>query len=380
MGPDKIEQNLQKQFTRRFTQIFSFTITIVAVVVALHYYFFLTKSNAPAYPLILHIIFNLLYWWTWIAFLPVIFKLTTSIQILNRVNYWLIYFLAVPTFLCIIHQLAGAVLTVLVYHNDSFMRVLSFRILRNQWAWVDIAIYFILTVITQILLSTQDLKSSEKRVAILEKQFAVSQLNVLQSQLHPHFLFNTLNTLSTLLLKSAKADSIRMIDLLEKFLQATFLSRNEQMIPLSEEIIFIKNYLEIEKIRLGERLQVSLSLSQDSLSAYVPNLVLQPIVENALRHAISKRPDSGNLEIVSYIKNEYLHLHVIDDGPGMDLSNRNKAQKGVGIQITKERLRQLFGDRYTFSAVNNQYKGVNVEIAFQHVTANDIERYTADEK
>jgi LytS/YehU family sensor histidine kinase len=314
------------------------------------------------------------------AFLPVIFKLTASVNSYNRVNYWLVFFIATPLTICLFHQMVGTVFSVLIYRHASFMRVLSFRILRNQWAWVDIAIYFILVIIVQTLLSTQDLKSTEKKVAVLQKQFAMSQLNVLQSQLHPHFLFNTLNTLSTLLLKSSRADSIHMIDLLEKFLQATFSSKNEQIIPLSEEIVFIKNYLEIEKIRLGERLQVSFNLSPESLSAYVPNLVLQPIVENALRHAISKRPDSGKLEIVSYLKDEQLHLHVIDDGPGLDLSSLNKERRGVGIKITKERLNQLFGEGYTFSAVNNQNKGVDVELAFQYVTAQDMRRYMNDEK
>ena len=314
------------------------------------------------------------------VFLPVIFKLTSSVNSYNRVNYWLIFFIATPLTICLLHQLTGTVLSVLIYRHDSFMRILSFRILRNQWAWVDIAIYFVLVVITQTLLSTQNLKSAEKRVAVLQQQFAISQLNVLQSQLQPHFLFNTLNTLSTLLLKSAKTDSLHMLDLLEEFLQATFSSKNEQIIPLSEEIVFIKNYLEIEKIRLGERLQVSFNLSPESLSAYVPNLVLQPIVENALRHAISKRPDSGKLEISSYLKDGHLHLHVIDDGPGMNIADQTKDGKGVGIKITKERLKQIFGEGYTFSAVNNQSKGVDVGLAFPYVTAQDIERYMNDEK
>jgi len=370
----------RNKFASHFAKIFFIILTGTAFIVALHYYYFLNKSNARIFPLLHHLIFNLLYWWSWMAFLPVIFKLTASVNSYNRVNYWLVFFIATPLTICLFHQMVGTVFSVLIYRHASFMRVLSFRILRNQWAWVDIAIYFILVIIVQTLLSTQDLKSTEKKVAVLQKQFAMSQLNVLQSQLHPHFLFNTLNTLSTLLLKSSRADSIHMIDLLEKFLQATFSSKNEQIIPLSEEIVFIKNYLEIEKIRLGERLQVSFNLSPESLSAYVPNLVLQPIVENALRHAISKRPDSGKLEIVSYLKDEQLHLHVIDDGPGLDLSSLNKERRGVGIKITKERLNQLFGEGYTFSAVNNQNKGVDVELAFQYVTAQDMRRYMNDEK
>lgn len=380
MSENYTGNNQQAIFAFNFAKKFFMILTAAAIVVALHYYFFLTKSNSRVFPLPSHLLFNLLYWWSWAAFLPVIFKLSASLNSYNRVNYWLIFYIATPLSICILHQLAGTILSYLIYRHDSFMRVLSFRILRNQWAWVDIAIYFVLVIITQTLLSTRDLKSAEKRVAVLQKQFAISRLNVLQSQLHPHFLFNTLNTLSTLLLKTAKSDSIRMIDLLEKFLQATFSSKNEQVIPLSEEIVFIKNYLEIEKIRLGERLQVTFNLSPDSLSSYVPNLVLQPIVENALRHAISKRPDSGKLEISSYIKEGRLHLHVIDDGPGMDLSPQNKGRKGVGMKITTDRLQQLFGDGYTFSVVNNQDKGVNVELAFRHVTDQDIMRYMVNEE
>ncbi len=374
------EINPKNLFALNFAKMFFIILTGTAIIVALHYYYFLGKSNARVYPLLYHLIFNLLYWWSWAAFLPVIFTLTASVNSYKRFNYWLLVFVAAPLTICLIHQFVGSVLSVLIYQHASFMRVLSFRVLRNQWAWVDIAIYFALVIITQTLLSTRDLKSTEKRVAVLQKQFAFSQLNVLQSQLHPHFLFNTLNTLSTLLLKSAKTDSIHMIDLLESFLQATFSSKNEQIIPLSEEIVFIKNYLEIEKIRLGERLRISFNLSPESLSAYVPNLVLQPIVENALRHAVAKRPDSGELEISSYIKDGRLHLHVIDDGPGIHDSTQVKDRKGVGIQITKDRLKQLFGEGYTFSAVNNPDKGVNVELAFQFVTAHDVEEFMNHER
>ncbi len=370
----------QRNFELDFAKKFFIVLTAGAIVIAMHYYFFLGKNNVRAYPLSYHLVFNLLYWWSWMVFLPAIFKLTVSANSYSRLNYWLIFYIATPLFISLIHQFIGTVFSYIIYRHNAFMRILSFRVLRNQWAWVDIAIYFVIEVIIQTLLSTRNLKSVEKKVAVLQKQFAISRLNVLQSQLHPHFLFNTLNTLSTLLLKSAQADCVHMIDLLEKFLKATFSSKNEQIIPLSEEIVFIKNYLEIEKIRLGERLKISFNIAPESLTAYVPNLVLQPIVENALRHAISKRPDSGKLEISSYLEDGLLHLHVIDDGPGIDLSAPNTGRKGVGIQITKDRLKQLFGEAFTFSAVNNPDKGLHVELAFKYVTSQDYERYIANEK
>ena len=186
-------------------------------------------------------------------------------------------------------------------------------------------------------------------------------------QLHPHFLFNTLNSISALLHHDPELAD-RMIARLGDFLRLTLENSGAQEVTLQKELEFLKCYLEIERVRFQDRLTVSYDVAPETLDAMVPNLVWQPIVENAIRHAIAPRSGRGHIEMRAQRTGETLQLQVKDDGPGLP-SNQNSngsSSKGVGLANTRERLRQLYGNNHRFELVNGSDRGlvVTLEIPF----------------
>lgn len=174
-----------------------------------------------------------------------------------------------------------------------------------------------------------------------------AQLRALRYQLNPHFLFNTLNAISTLVAQQENAAANRMIARLSEFLRLTLESSNAQEVPLAAELDFVKRYLEIEQVRLGERLNVRYNIAPETLAVPVPNLILQPLVENAIRHSIAPRESGGRLEIEARCTGNLLHLEVRDDGLSLadDLS---ALSQGVGLSNTRARLEQLYGAAHRF--------------------------------
>jgi two-component system, LytTR family, sensor kinase len=189
----------------------------------------------------------------------------------------------------------------------------------------------------------------------------------LKMQLHPHFLFNTLNSISALLHQDpGLAD--RMIARLGDFLRLTLDNSGSQEVTLQRELEFLKCYLEIERVRFQDRLTVSYDVAPETLDAMVPNLVWQPIVENAIRHAIAPRAGSGRIEVRAQRIGSKLQLQVKDDGPGLSSKQGSNGSKGVGLANTRERLRQLYGDEQRFELGSGSDRGlvVTLEIPFNH--------------
>jgi two-component system LytT family sensor kinase len=179
------------------------------------------------------------------------------------------------------------------------------------------------------------------RSAELEKQLAQAQLQALKMQLQPHFLFNTLNSLSSLALEDPR-QTVHMIARLGDFLRLTVDSNGTQIVSLEKEIEFLKNYLEIEQIRFRDRLKPTFEIDSEALRAEVPNLILQPAVENAIKHGISKSMDAGRIRVGAKKASGRLVMEVENDGP----KQNGTAGNGVGIANTRERLSQIYGDDY----------------------------------
>jgi hypothetical protein len=184
-----------------------------------------------------------------------------------------------------------------------------------------------------------------------------ARLQALRYQLNPHFLFNTLNAISTLVVDRRNADAGRMIARLSDFLRLTLDRPDVEEVPLSDEIEYVRRYLEIEQVRFGDRLAVTIDVAADAWNARVPALVLQPLVENAIRHAVAPSENGGRVTIEARTVGERLHLVVADDGPGL---NGNGPVTGIGLANTRERLEQLYGDAHRFALVNGN--GLRAEI------------------
>ncbi|MFN2567209.1 MAG: sensor histidine kinase [Gemmatimonadaceae bacterium] len=184
-----------------------------------------------------------------------------------------------------------------------------------------------------------------------------ARLQALRYQLNPHFLFNTLNAISTLVVDKRNAEAGRMIARLSDFLRMTLDRPDVEEVPLADEVDFVRRYLEIEQVRFGDRLSVRIDVDDGAWSARVPALVLQPLVENAVRHAVAPREEGGRIAIEARAAEGRLRLAVSDDGPGL---NGNGNDKGIGLANTRERLKQLYGSAHRFELVNG--RGVRVEI------------------
>jgi LytS/YehU family sensor histidine kinase len=187
-------------------------------------------------------------------------------------------------------------------------------------------------------------------------------------QLNPHFLFNTLNAVSSLMLKDVVAAN-KMISRLGELLRLTLDKSDQPEVPLRQEVEFLRRYLEIEQIRFGARLQLKMEVDPSTLDAAVPNLILQPLVENAIRHAIEPQEAAGEIELRSIRDNGRLVLQVSDNGPGLTPENAKPAERcddtreRIGLNNTRERLRKLYGGNQQFDLTGNTMGGVTARVS-----------------
>ena len=215
-------------------------------------------------------------------------------------------------------------------------------------------------------------REGELKASQLQAQLAQAQLQALKMQLHPHFLFNTLHSISALLYKDTGAAD-KMIARLGDFLRLTLENSGTQEVTLRQELEFLKCYLAIERIRFNDRLTTRLDVDARALEVHVPNLILQPIVENAIRHGIAPRAAPGRIEISAKRNNGSLRISVTDNGPGLSAKASSprptssggavKTQTGgLGLANTRARLAQLYGDEHRFELADAPEGGLVVTL------------------
>ncbi|MBK8151501.1 MAG: histidine kinase [Acidobacteria bacterium] len=210
-----------------------------------------------------------------------------------------------------------------------------------------VAIYWAVLSIYQAIRYYRKYRERNLRASQLEARLAQSRLQVLKMQLHPHFLFNTLNAVSELIHKDPDAAE-RMIGDLSDLLRLSFENLEIQKIPLKQELEFLEKYLQIEQMRFQDRLRVEMKIAPETLDASVPNMVLQPLVENAIKHGIGPRTRGGTIEVAAERQNGSLHLSVRDDGIGVPFGDVETLHEGVGLSNTRRRLRHLYGENHKF--------------------------------
>jgi two-component system, LytTR family, sensor kinase len=238
-------------------------------------------------------------------------------------------------------------------------------LLRNEGIYklhLALLTYWLILVVLRGMASRHSLKDERLRSAYLETQLAQSQLQVLRMQLQPHFLFNTLNAISALVLADPPQAKV-MIARLSDFLRLTLEQHHVQQVPLSREVQFLEAYLGIQKVRFQDRLVTHLDVG-DTGNAMVPSLILQPLVENALRHGLLAKTGGGELRIMARRIDGDLHVQVEDDGLGLPLTG---AVEGVGLSNTRARLRAMFGEVAKLDLCNRPHGGTRVELRFPFV-------------
>jgi two-component system LytT family sensor kinase len=201
--------------------------------------------------------------------------------------------------------------------------------------------------------------------AHLETALAQAQLEALKMQLHPHFLFNTLHAIGTLVRKHDMQGALRMLSGVGDLLRLALENTGRPMVPLKQELDFLRRYLDIEQIRFSDRLDVHMDIAPDVLDAQVPNLLLQPIVENAIRHGIAPRAAAGRIEVRAERRMHALHIEVRDDGVGLPPNFCAGGCPGVGLRNVLARLQQLYPRAHYIEVAAGEEGGVVVVIEIQ---------------
>jgi signal transduction histidine kinase len=222
----------------------------------------------------------------------------------------------------------------------------------RAFLYVELILYWAILGAAVARDSYRKYRERETRARELEAQLAEARLQALRMQIQPHFLFNALNTVSMLVRNGEGERAVRMVAGIGELLRSSLGDGGEQEVALASELGFVRRYLSIEEFRFPDRLRVEVDVAEDLLSASVPNLILQPLVENAIRHGVAKSTSSGLVRIAARRGGGWLELSVEDDGPGLPVGWRWEAGRGIGLSNVRARMEQLYGSRQEFSIEN----------------------------
>jgi two-component system LytT family sensor kinase len=238
----------------------------------------------------------------------------------------------------------------------------------EQLDW-SLMVYAVIVGVSHAVAYYHELQERKLKASQLETRLIEARLKTLEAELHPHFLFNTLHAISTLVHRDPESAD-RMISRLSDLLRITFDRSGEPKVSLKEEMDFLQKYLDIEQTRFQDRLSVHVHVEPDALDGEVPRMILQPIVENAIKHGIAGRSGGDNVQITAGRNGDRLWMQVHDNGGGLQVGTLKALRTGVGLSNTRARLDCLYGRLYRLE-FSDKRGGLSVliEIPFQRVTA-----------
>jgi LytS/YehU family sensor histidine kinase len=230
-------------------------------------------------------------------------------------------------------------------------------------------VYWLLLGFGTALQFSRDHAANELRELELRRSLAAAQLDTLKMQLQPHFLFNTLNGVASLAQSGDTDAVVRVVEHLGTLLRLSMEMSARQFVTLNEELAFVDAYLAIEEVRFGERLRIVRRIAPDARRALVPNLILQPLVENALTHGLSGRLEASLLEIAARRDGTVLHIAVRDDGPGVPAGWSLAANAGAGLRNVRDRIQSLFPGACAFHVENGATGGAVARLSIPFADA-----------
>jgi two-component system LytT family sensor kinase len=261
----------------------------------------------------------------------------------------------------------GGVLTSAVLMKFQKLLILNFAL--------DVVIYCAFVGGFHALLYYREFRARELAASQLQTGLTQARLEALRAQLNPHFLFNTLNGISALALKGDRDGVVQMLSLLSDLLRLSLDAHLPQSVPLSDEIAFIDRYLELQRIRFSDRLEIQKTIEPETLRALVPSLLLQPVVENAVIHGVAARRGPGRIDIVIRREGDELSLEVNDSGPGFKPGTPvtpgtiGDDGNGVGLRNTRARLHHMYGDAQSLTCHTLATGGASVAIRIPFTAA-----------
>jgi signal transduction histidine kinase len=303
-------------------------------------------------------------WWSWGLLSPLIFAADLRLpfsetQPLKRIAAHLalsLFFTSLLVYVLLaVRALLGLGLLSALRDPQAFPNALRGMFL---WNWL---IYWVIVGAWQAYQYYRRYLSSELCRERLERQFSEARLNALRMQLDPHFLFNALNTISAQLERDPRL-ARQMIEHLGDLLRLSLDSKDRQLVPLAEEMAFLAHYVAIQKIRFGDHLKIEIRIAPDVKYAFVPSLFVQPLVENAIRHGISRRASGGKVSVSATKSGDQLEILVLDDGVGLPPGWSLETSGGLGLSVTRERIAGLHNGLSYFSVHNRAEGGTEVKI------------------
>lgn len=317
----------------------------------------------PQAPLLPSVLYGLVLWYWWALIATVMWKLAEKTG---------------KNFFSLASALKHAVFGVLLAGGHLWLLQRTVNWLMVQWPVLGPAGYssleyldlnrfclemllygFIYGVIGMIHLQLASQRDAMRSLA-LEKQLSVAHLRALQMQIEPHFLFNTLNAIASLVESDRKEEALQTVQHLNSILKRTFRRNAPEKVPLAQELELVDDYLSIEEVRFADRMQVDMTIDPGALDGQVPCFLLQPMIENAIQHGISRCEEGGVIQINANRRESRLRVTVRDSGPGMD--GNGKPGHGIGLQNTRERLTHFYGADFEFRAETPEAGGFEVLI------------------
>jgi two-component sensor histidine kinase len=236
-----------------------------------------------------------------------------------------------------------------------------------MWCCIGLIFYSMVVSIGFALVNQERLRQRELAASKLEAKLVEAQLGALRMQLHPHFLFNTLNTIAMFMRAGDATTSIRLLARLSELLRNLLDGSGAQEVPLRTELEYARRYLDIEGARFSDRLHVHVNVPDDVQDAFVPNLLLQPLLENAIQHGIAARASAGLIELNVTRSNGRLSLQLRNEGPGLPDNWSLESARGIGLRNTALRLHHLYGGEAQFD-VKDCVNGVEVAVSLPYHT------------
>jgi len=338
--------------------------TILAAVSSLLAWQFTLELGKPTTHWKSLVILNATYWYVWAIFTPAIVWLSQHFRFERKglVRAILIHLPSVALFsLAHIAAMATARWWLAVADGRAFAWVTEFwkaALLNFDW---EMMTYWAIAGLSHAVLYYRESRDRAVRASQLETRLIAAQMAALRQQLQPHFLFNTLHAISALMHRDVEAAD-RTLMQLSDLLRMTLERVGQQEIPFHAELDFLSKYLEIERTRFADRLVVRFDIEPETLDTLVPTLLLQPLVENAIKHGVSKKSGPGHVDIRARRDHDKLWIEVRDDGLGLSETALDALQKGIGVSTTRARLQHQFGADYRFE-FHRLPEGVAVVVA-----------------
>ncbi len=316
----------------------------------------------------LHRVFTsaLAQWWSWGILVPGILAVDRALPFpVQRIVPRFTTLFALGPFVSILYGYVHAILKAAL-GAGAWSKLSGTELIRDElremfWSML---VYCLIVGVWEAYQYHQRFVAADLQMERLQRNFSEARLNALRMQLDPHFLFNALNTVSSQVERDPKL-ARRMIEHLGDLLRLSLNSQGVHEIVLTQELAFLDHYLAIQKIRFGDALKIEIRIAPDVRDALVPSLFIQPLVENAIRHGISKRARGGSIILSARRYEETLLVQVLDDGVGLPPGWSFNQHKGVGLSVTRERFAGLYpGDMSQFDVLRRDEGGTEVSISF----------------